>query len=103
MHSQAKQTDICQTCIHAAHCAHHKQCQSQGKVIFYCEDFDDKPVLSVVQGEVDDDRQQHSNPSKTGIAYIKGRMKGLCLNCEKRESCRYPTRDGGVWHCEEYC
>jgi hypothetical protein len=30
-------------------------------------------------------------------------MKGLCLNCENRETCQYPISDGGVWHCDEYC
>jgi hypothetical protein len=26
----------------------------------------------------------------------------LCLNCEVRESCKFPKAEGGVWHCEEY-
>jgi hypothetical protein len=30
-------------------------------------------------------------------------MKGLCLNCENREACKYPISDAGVWHCDEYC
>lgn len=29
-------------------------------------------------------------------------IKGLCINCENRNTCKYIKPDGGVWHCEEY-
>jgi len=103
MHQYAKSTSICQTCIHFSECAHCQECQRQGKAILHCEDFDDRPALFVVEGESINDGERRANSSKASIPYIKGRMKGLCLNCEIRESCRYPIRDGGVWHCEEYC
>lgn len=103
MQQQAKRTSICQTCIHLSECAHCQECQNQGKAIFHCEDFDDRPALFVVEGESINDGNRRTNPSKASIAYFKGRMQGLCLNCETRESCGYPIRDGGVWHCEEYC
>jgi len=103
MHLQAQRTDICQTCIHVAGCAHCQNCQRQGKTILHCENFDDKPVLRVVEGEVLDVGKLPSEPSGTRVAYVQGRMKGLCTNCAKRISCRYPVCDGGVWHCEEYC
>jgi hypothetical protein len=103
MQPQAKSTSICQTCIHVSECAHFQECQNQGRAIYHCENFDDRPVLFVVEVESIDDREQRLNPAKASIAYIKGRMKGLCLNCEQRDFCRYPVRDGGVWHCEDYC
>jgi len=28
--------------------------------------------------------------------------KGLCVNCENRETCRLAKSEGGIWHCEEY-
>ncbi len=28
--------------------------------------------------------------------------KGLCKNCESRQTCLFPKPEGGVWHCEEY-
>lgn len=28
--------------------------------------------------------------------------KGLCKNCAKRESCKLPRPEGGVWRCEDY-
>lgn len=29
-------------------------------------------------------------------------VKGLCINCENRNTCKYIKPNGGVWHCEEY-
>lgn len=29
-------------------------------------------------------------------------VKGLCINCENRHTCKYISPDGGIWHCEEY-
>jgi hypothetical protein len=31
-----------------------------------------------------------------------GKYKGLCVNCENRQTCTYPKPEGGVWHCNEY-
>lgn len=103
MHSQAKSTDICQTCIHVSECAHYQHCQNQGKAILHCEDFDNRPVLRVVENEILHETKHIPESSNTSLSYIQGRMKGLCINCEGRDSCQYPIRDGGVWHCEEYC
>jgi hypothetical protein len=27
---------------------------------------------------------------------------GLCENCDHREDCTFPSREGGIWYCEEY-
>lgn len=102
MHLQAQRTDICQTCIHVAGCAHYRNCESQGKTILHCENFDDKLALNNVE-QVLDAEKLRPEPSGTSVAYVQGRMKGLCINCEKRITCAYPVCDGGVWHCEEYC
>lgn len=29
-------------------------------------------------------------------------LKGLCLNCANRETCKFQRSEGGVWHCQEY-
>jgi hypothetical protein len=29
-------------------------------------------------------------------------FKGLCVNCENRETCVMARAEGGIWHCEEY-
>lgn len=31
------------------------------------------------------------------------RAAGLCVDCENRASCVFRKREGGTWHCEEYC
>ena len=103
MQSQAKSTDLCQTCNHVSECAHYQHCQNQGKTIFHCENFDNKPALCVVENEIIHEVKYSSEHPNTSISYVQGRMKGLCINCETRVSCKYPIRDGGVWHCEEYC
>jgi len=28
--------------------------------------------------------------------------KGLCRNCKKKETCKLPKPEGGVWRCEDY-
>ena len=103
MHPEAKDTDICLTCNHAIECVHYQNCRKQGKTIFHCENFDNKPVLTVVENEGLNEAEHIHESSKPGVSYVQGRMEGLCINCEKRISCRYPIREGGVWHCEEYC
>ena len=30
------------------------------------------------------------------------RLRGLCTNCELRETCTYPEKGQGVWTCEDY-
>ncbi len=47
--------------------------------------------------------ERPSQSSKLGIEEIPGRMKGLCINCDNRVSCKFRIVEGGVWHCEEYC
>jgi hypothetical protein len=49
------------------------------------------------------DRWDNSRPKtkKSGMT-SSNNLKGLCINCEHRESCLLPKPDGGVWHCEEY-
>lgn len=29
-------------------------------------------------------------------------LRGLCVNCENKETCMLPKAEGGVWYCEEY-
>lgn len=103
MQTSAQSTAICQTCIHVSECAHYQHCQNLGQSIHYCENFDDKPALCMVrEGEIPKGIHTPEFP-EPGVAFVSGRMKGLCINCDRRTSCGYPIRDGGVWHCEEYC
>jgi hypothetical protein len=31
------------------------------------------------------------------------RSSGLCGDCGNNTSCMFVRREGGTWHCEEYC
>lgn len=33
---------------------------------------------------------------------VMGTYKGLCITCEKRETCTIPEPEGGIWRCKEY-
>ena len=66
-------------------CAHHDTCVyrlSTDKVVIQCEVFESSAAEIVL----DDCFPE----------------KGLCLNCNKRQSCHLPKQASGVWHCEEY-
>ena len=41
----------------------------------------------------------HGEPSANSP---DAKYKGLCVNCEHRETCTLPKPKSGVWHCEEY-
>ncbi len=85
--------DLCSTCMHASDCINKGK---SDRYIYYCEEFEIAPadtrepqkVVSEQQGEKHED--QNSS------------FKGLCVNCENRNTCNLSTVPGGVWHCEEY-
>ncbi|NLV39872.1 MAG: hypothetical protein GXY15_01415 [Candidatus Hydrogenedentes bacterium] len=47
----------------------------------------------------------HKNRAETGDSNRQdpSRVDGLCGDCGCRESCVFRLREGGTWHCEEYC
>lgn len=80
---------ICTTCIHAKTCIYYAR--SRYPVLF-CEEFSTglpavKPVSKGRTGE----KRDH-----------KLKARGLCANCELRETCTFPDKETGVWYCEEY-
>lgn len=93
---------LCQSCIHCEDCFHLQKMQSKSLTVFFCEEFDDTVNITPPKNiqNVNNGSNQDSNPQL--FIKIPGRAKGLCLNCEKRETCRFPPQEGGVWHCEEY-
>ena len=58
---------------------------------------------SVAESKKTYSEERSFQSSKPGIEVTPGRMKGLCINCENRTSCKFSIVEGGVWHCEEYC
>jgi hypothetical protein len=84
---------LCSTCNHAQACAHRL---TNGLVVWFCEEYDDY-VPPKVEQPVD------PPPAREPIKpYGTDGLMGLCVNCEKRDSCIHAKKVGGVWHCEEY-
>ncbi len=81
--------DLCSTCNHA------KTCGNRGtpeRPILFCEQFEDSvPVSAPAPAAGLPETEQDA-----------GEYKGLCTNCENRQSCTTSKQAGGVWHCEEY-
>ena len=57
-------------------------------------------ILECAQFEIGFLANGARNGSVRDVPFGDGR--GLCSNCEHRETCIYPRPDGGVWRCEEY-
>lgn len=85
---------ICSTCRNESNCIYY---QSRGEVIHFCEEYDGDEARLVISPK---------NNAGAAAAPVKieklPAYKGLCINCEKRESCRFEKPEEGVWHCEEY-
>ena len=86
---------LCSTCNNSSTCVHR---EFRGRDAQYCEMFD------IGNGS----RPSHSATLVTAVKpddRRKGRqaeLKGLCVNCENRDTCILPKAESGVWHCEEY-
>ena len=89
---------LCSTCKHAPTCAYPRDPK---RPVFNCEEFE----IEVGEPMKLSGRDVMSAGSCPG-ADLDGddfaRHKGLCGNCDNRESCTFPRPEGGVWHCEEY-
>jgi hypothetical protein len=89
---------LCVTCIYAETCA--LRFATEGAVLM-CEEFDDRVpdagATPVAEAEV-----EHPAPAVLSMATGLSALKGLCMDCEDRETCRLPRSPEGVWDCEEY-
>lgn len=91
--NQQRYPGLCRTCTHAPNCTFPR---SGNRPLVFCDEFDGvvdiKPRHSV-----------KSRPPKAPLPVLdRGRFRGLCLICEKRETCTFPKPEGGVFHCEEF-
>lgn len=91
---------ICSTCNHAPGCAH--RIQNSDTAIWECENYDDYVSLSGAEfngglSEIVPKPRKSRRAEFDALEY-----KGLCRNCENRDSCNFPQPAGGVWNCEEY-
>lgn len=84
---------LCTTCVNEPQCTFPR---SVDRPVMFCEEFD-----GVV--EVKPRLLMESPPPTERLAVVdRGRFRGLCMTCEKRETCTFPKPEGGVFHCEEF-
>jgi len=84
---------LCSTCKEASTCTYRRD---PWQPIWQCEEF---------EGETS--AVNTSPPTYRRVKFAAedkspGKYRGLCVNCENRETCTYPKAKGGVWHCDEY-
>ncbi|NIM99440.1 MAG: hypothetical protein GTO24_15630 [candidate division Zixibacteria bacterium] len=84
---------LCSTCKEAPTCTYRKDLWQP---VWQCDEFECESIQVRTFPPID-------SPFKSNAAYEgSDKYKGLCLNCENRETCTYPKPEGGVWHCDEY-
>lgn len=69
--------------------------KNSSEPILFCEEFE-------LEKQTELKLVQHNENSQADINSSSEEFKGLCRNCEKRDTCTYPKPEGGIWHCEEY-
>jgi hypothetical protein len=98
--SAAVYQGLCSTCEGAANCTFPRDPE---RPILHCDELDSyKPEIVTVKEAAG---AELTTPKAVSRAKQKevGEYKGLCVNCENRETCTFPKPEGGVWHCDEYC
>ena len=92
--SGTPENGLCITCNNAGSCANRKRAGFFGVV--QCEQFDGyAPPPERPRSEARRGLSDH-------IGFACNDYRGLCINCDFRETCVSATREGGIWHCENY-
>jgi hypothetical protein len=84
---------LCRTCARASDCGY---IRSPQEPVVFCEEFDSSmlPMVEEAQSEA---------PAPTAAdMQMWDEYKGLCVNCDMRETCAIRKPETGIWHCEEY-
>lgn len=89
-----KYDGICSTCESSPACVYPA---NKNQKILLCEEFNSESKKTP-----DKEIPTRINSENKSAANVNGKYKGLCRDCENRESCVYPKNEAGIWHCEEY-
>jgi hypothetical protein len=92
--SRQENSGICSTCANESTCVYY---QSRGQVVHFCEEYDGSGARLVIAP-----KKKTEVPAPVVKIEKIPVFKGLCVNCEKRETCRFDKPEEGIWHCEEY-
>ena len=99
MSSAMKIGGLCSTCVGAETCTYPRDLS---RPVLQCEEFEGIEAGPRRNHDVAISVPVHARVSTRVEADTAGPIMGLCSNCECRETCVYPKREGGVWRCEEY-
>lgn len=89
---------ICSACVHEEECIYPR---SRDQIVLNCGQFELCPPIAPLPPSRDqvelEELWKKSSGDRPGTE-----LKGLCSNCDERDTCIYAKPAGGVWHCEEY-
>jgi hypothetical protein len=91
--------DICTTCNNA------EICLAQGnkiRPVWFCEQFDDFDDTVTNSIPLLEKQPKYINYGSAKKEMDSRQFKGLCINCELRDTCANCNTESGIWHCEEY-
>ena len=96
---ETQQKGLCSACRNAPTCTFPRD---SNRPILQCEEFEgdtaSQKTLSITGASIRWQEEEREGRNRANeVEY-----KGLCRNCELRDTCTYPKPDCGVWFCEEY-
>lgn len=90
---------LCSTCDNATFCIYRAW---RGFDAQYCELFENSSGVATGTNTVGNQTVGQTEKRDEPVIRKDTPLKGLCINCEIRETCKLPRPIDGVWHCEEY-
>ena len=87
---------LCSTCINSSGCMY---LATRTAPAHFCEQFSTFTQAAKTR-RANPTVKPMSNPGPT-LVKATGHL-GLCVTCDNTDKCAFTTREGGVWHCEEY-
>ncbi|MBN1798144.1 MAG: hypothetical protein JW822_06190 [Spirochaetales bacterium] len=90
---------LCSTCNNSASCTFPRNLISY---IWQCDEFDNstpKKHIHKIKNKSAEALKKTDNPGSNDDT---AENKGLCINCDNRDTCAHASCEGGIWHCENY-
>ena len=92
--SDIRAMGICADCVDRALCTGRRNWVGP---VFFCEEYRNQVGVPTRQAAL----RPVADPVESPVTRAST-LKGLCVNCERRDDCCFTKPEGGVWHCEEY-
>lgn len=101
MDQELNSDGICSTCNFRSECLSYKNSKKLGRPVLHCEEFDDS-VASVVEKKQQMGPLTEGNESKGDALANSAKPRGLCMNCDDAEICKFAGFGDDVVFCEEH-